>query len=147
MKCHADNLQKLPLKEKFAYLIEKLRFAPAKTRHWLWLRAYRLFESFNRDLPETLRSIEQLNYMAALAYVPRIYAGRVALFWASGDLTTAYDQLDGWRVLAHDGIEVHEIPGSHIDIIKEPHVGSLAEELRACLDQVPETLSTTVRAA
>ena len=146
MKCHFDNLEKLPPGEKLEYLIEKSRFAPAKARHWLWQRVYRLFQRFNRALPETLRSVEQLNYLAAGEYVPRIYDGRVALFWASGDLTTAYDLLDGWLVLASGGIEVHEIPGNHIDIIREPHVRSLAEKLSACMEGAPEQ-STAVRAA
>ncbi len=146
MKCHFDNLVRLPGKEKFAYLLDKAQFAPAKIKQQLWRRAYRL-RRFNRALPATLRNIEGLNFLAAREYLPRIYPGRVALFWASGDLTTSFDLLDGWRTLAAGGVDVHEISGNHINIVKEPHVSALADELRGCLDQSQEEQSATVRAA
>jgi thioesterase domain-containing protein len=146
MKCHFDNLLHLKGKEKFAYLIDKAQYAPAKMKQQVWRRAYRL-RRFNRALPATLRNIEGLNYLAAREYVPRVYPGRVALFWASGDLTTSFDLLDGWRALAAGGVEVHEISGNHISIVQEPHVSALAEDLRVCLDQVQEKQSAAVRAA
>jgi hypothetical protein len=31
-------------------------------------------------------------------------------------------------------LEVHNIPGNHLDMIKEPHVQVLAEKLRLCLN-------------
>jgi thioesterase domain-containing protein len=46
--------------------------------------------------------------------------------------------VEGWRALAGGGIEVHEIPGSHLDIVKEPHVGDLANKLRSCLEKASE---------
>lgn len=146
MKCHFDNLLHLKGKEKFTYLVDKAQFAPAKIKQQLWQRAYRL-RRFNRALPATLRNIEGLNFLAAREYVPRIYPGRVTLFWASGDLTTSFDLLDGWRTLASGGVDVHEISGNHINIVKEPQVGALADQLRACLDQVPDKQSATMRAA
>lgn len=146
MKCHADNLIKLKGKEKLTYLFNKLQFAPAKLKQQIWRRAYRL-RRFNRALPATLRNIEGLNYLAARNYVPRIYAGRVSLFWASGDLTTSFDLLDGWRTLAAGGVDVHEISGNHINLIKEPHVSVLADDLRGCLDQVEDAKSAAARAA
>jgi hypothetical protein len=39
-------------------------------------------------------------------------------------------------VLATGGIEVHEIPGNHFNIIKEPHVAELARKLTDCLARV-----------
>jgi len=146
MKCHLDNLLKLRGKEKLTYLINKIQFAPAKLKQQVWRRAYRL-RRFNRALPPTLRNIEGLNFMAARNYVPRIYPGRVALFWASGDLTTSFDLLEGWRTLAAGGVDVHEISGNHINIIKEPHVNVLADELQTCLDQVEQSQSAAARAA
>ncbi|HXM36738.1 MAG TPA: hypothetical protein VN920_16195, partial [Pyrinomonadaceae bacterium] len=117
-----------------------------KIKQQLWRRAYRL-RRFNRALPATLRNIEGLNFLAAREYVPRIYPGRVALFWASGDLTTSFDLLHGWRTLASGGVDVHEITGNHINIVKEPHVRALADEMRACLDQLQEKQSAIVRVA
>ena len=146
MKCHFDNLLRLEGKEKLGYLLDKAQFAPAKIKQQLWRRAYRL-RRFNRALPATLRNIEGLNFLAAREYVPSIYPGRVALFWASDDLNTSFDLLDGWRTLASGGVDIHEISGNHINIVMEPHVRALADELRACLDRVHDMQSTTVRAA
>jgi thioesterase domain-containing protein len=146
MKCHFDNLRHVKGKQKFAYLLHKAHFAPAKLKQQVWRRAYRL-RRFNRAMPATLRNIEGLNFLAAREYVPRIYPGRVALFWASGDLTTSFDLLDGWRTLASGGVDVHEISGNHINIVQEPHVSELAEKLRVCLDQVQKVPSAAVRAA
>jgi thioesterase domain-containing protein/acyl carrier protein len=146
MKCHLENLLRLKGKEKVTYLLGKAQFAPAKIKQQIWRRAYRL-RRFNRALPATLRNIEGLNFLAAREYLPRIYPGRVALFWASGDLTTSFDLLEGWQTLAAGGVDVHEISGNHINIVKEPHVGALADELRACLDRARKKQSATVQAA
>jgi len=146
MKCHFDNLRHLKGKDKVAYLIHKAQFAPAKLKQQVWRRAYRL-RKFNRALPATLRNIEGLNFLAAREYVPRVYPGRVALFWASGDLTTSFDLLDGWRSLASGGVDVHEISGNHINIVQEPHVQALADELRLCLDRVQSESLETPQAA
>jgi amino acid adenylation domain-containing protein len=146
MKCHFDNLMKLKARKKLAYLFYKAQFAPAKIKQQLWRRAYKL-RRFNRALPATLRNIEGLNFLAAREYVPGIYPGRVALFWASSDLTTSFDLLDGWRTLSSGGVDVHEISGDHINIVKAPHVLALAGELRPYLDQVREKRTATMRAA
>ena len=80
-----------------------------------------------------LKDIKEINSLAVREYVPRVYDGKVTLFWASEDLRTSIDLVEGWRVLAGGGIEVHEIPGSHLDIVKEPHVQDLASKLSSCL--------------
>ena len=54
---------------------------------------------------------------------------------ATDDLNALNDSQEGWNTLAPLGVEVHEIPGDHINIIKEPHVGTLAEKLGECLDR------------
>ena len=80
-----------------------------------------------------LKDIKEFNSLAVRDYTPKVYDGKVTLFWASADLRTSIDLVEGWRALAGGGIEVHEIPGSHLDIIKEPYVGELAKKLLSCL--------------
>jgi thioesterase domain-containing protein len=67
-----------------------------------------------------------------------VYDGRVTLFWASGDLRASYDLVSGWNALAQGGMELHEIPGNHLNIIKEPHVGVLAKKLNDCLQRAQQ---------
>jgi amino acid adenylation domain-containing protein len=133
-KAHVANLQRLTVKEGLAYLKNKARFAPRKIKSQVWRRLYKVYENFGRPLPRMLKDIKEFNSLAVRAYTPQVYDGKVTLFWASADLRTSIDLVEGWRALAGGGIEVHEIPGSHLDIIKEPHVGDLANKLSSCLD-------------
>jgi thioesterase domain-containing protein len=41
----------------------------------------------------------------------------------------------GWGGLAAGGLDVHEVPGDHYTMWKEPHVRALAERLGGCLAQ------------
>jgi len=49
---------------------------------------------------------------------------------------------DGWRELVRGKIETYEISGNHINIIKEPHVGALAEKLRASIERTEKESNT-----
>jgi len=125
---HLRNLRRLSFFEKLWYLIDKARYGPRKIKSFGWRKAYRLSRRLNRRLPRIFRDIAEYNSMAGHEYVPQIYDGRVTLFWASGDLR-AYDVVEGWKVLVAGGAEVQEISGTHLNIIKEPHVAELASKL------------------
>lgn len=135
MWCHVQNLGQLSLREKFVYAGNKCQYIPAKTRRIVMDRVFGLYKRIARPLPQVLRSIEQMNYSAMRDYVPQVYPGTVTLFLASGDMTASYDLKEGWQALAAGGVEIHEIDGDHINIIKEPFVGQLAAELGACIDE------------
>jgi len=135
---HKQNLQKLSAAARLQYLSDKLKFAPAKAKHKIYRRAYKIYRRIGRPLPEVLRNIEELNFAAVKDYVPRVYPGRATLFLASDDLTAAYDVEEGWQDLVAGGLEKIRVPGNHLDIIKEPHVRVLAQELKACLDRIEE---------
>jgi amino acid adenylation domain-containing protein len=137
---HRTNLRRLNLAEKIAYLLNKLKYAPEKTKHKLYRRVYQFYERFGRPLPEVLKNIEEINFGAVKDYEPQTYAGDVTLFLAS-DLTADYDLLDGWRELVSGEIATFEISGDHNNIIKEPHVRALAAQLRACLDNAQAGLA------
>lgn len=132
VRAHAANLGELGFAAKLTYLANKLKYAPAKIKHKAYRRAYKMYERIGRPLPTVLKNIEELNFMAAREYLPQVYSGRATLFSAT-DLTASFDVEDGWRQLV-DELEVHKIPGNHLDMIKEPHVQVLAEKLRLCLN-------------
>ncbi|MHC5731852.1 MAG: thioesterase domain-containing protein, partial [Nostoc sp.] len=46
-----------------------------------------------------------------------------------------YDPQFGWGDLVVGGLDIHYLPGSHLDLLKEPNVQVLAETLRNCLTQ------------
>ncbi|HSP61988.1 MAG TPA: amino acid adenylation domain-containing protein [Pyrinomonadaceae bacterium] len=132
---HLTNLKRLPLQEKFAYLAQKARFVPHKIKGRVWRTIYDSLQKVGRTLPRMLHSVTEFNSLAAHRYVPQAYDGKVTLFWACDDLRASNDLVKGWRALAMGGIEVQEIPGTHLNIIKEPHVAELANKLTECLQR------------
>ncbi len=139
LRGHAANLKELRLREQVEYLMGKLRYSPAKSRAWLWRRIYQLYQKVGHPLPRVLRDVKEFNSMAARHYEPEIFAGQITLFWASGDRRASSDLVSGWSVLAGGGINVHEISGNHLNIIKEPYVAELALKLQRCLAQAQVT--------
>jgi thioesterase domain-containing protein/acyl carrier protein len=134
-KAHLANLSSLSLADKVLYLVAKSKFAPRKMKSHVWRRVYSSLANLGRPLPRALQDIKELNSLAVREYVPHVYDGHVTLFWASSDLRASVDFVEGWRALAGGGIVVHEIPGSHLDIVKEPHVQELAKKLSGCLQR------------
>ncbi len=72
--------------------------------------------------------------LAAFAhYHPKFYDGRVTVFRAPRHpLWCSYDDALGWRSLARE-VEVRLIAGAHRNLLEEPHVQVLAQELNASL--------------
>jgi thioesterase domain-containing protein len=66
-------------------------------------------------------------------YIPRRYNGRVAVFKArTHPLLWTNDCERVWQRLATD-VQVHEVPGTHLSMLHEPHVAVLASKVRATL--------------
>ena len=87
-----------------------------------------------RSLAKTLKDVQSACATAERNYHLRPYTGRITLFRASTTvLRGSKDPQEGWRKFAGGGLEVHVIAGHHVDIIAEPHVRFLAQNLTACL--------------
>jgi thioesterase domain-containing protein len=71
------------------------------------------------------------------AYQPKAYPHRVTLFF-SDEVRNARGRREltmGWDKLAAGGVEVHEIPGDHLSLLRAPHVQTLARKLEDCIDR------------
>jgi len=85
-----------------------------------------------------LLHIFKTNLQAMERYTPRPYPGRLILYRADETWeATGPDAQRGWDDLALGGVEVHTVPGDHFTLIRQPHVQTLAERLRAYLDEAP----------
>jgi thioesterase domain-containing protein/acyl carrier protein len=76
----------------------------------------------------------------SINYVPQVYPDRVTLFKAIDRDITNVEVVEvepglGWTKLAAGGLEIHEIPGDHHGILKEPNVQLLAEKLKLSIDE------------
>ncbi len=93
-------------------------------------------------LPETDKHLKIIdtNIQAISEYIFSPYLGRAILLRTDDQsrdeaIGIQYDPQFGWGDLVVGGLDVHHITGSHLEILKEPHVQVLAETLRNCLSQ------------
>jgi amino acid adenylation domain-containing protein len=86
-------------------------------------------------LPRAIREVNKGGHQANKTYEPVPYPGKITLFRATeqpyGIVT---DTTNGWGAYANGGVEIHDIPGHHGAIVREPRAGILVRALTACLD-------------
>ncbi len=110
--------------------------------------AYFYYRLAGRDLPVGLRyyQVQKAHWRALMRYKLQAYPGKITLMRAADRgylgmelLGTHEDAVLGWGDLAGGGLEIHDVPGEHGNVLKEPHVQTVSEELRRVLPR-PETM-------
>ena len=88
--------------------------------------------------------VYRAHWNAANGYEPQVYPGRLTLFRASDkpEEFIRRNPARGWDKLAHGGVDIIAVPGSHQSMVKNPHAEILAERLRACIQQ-PEAIGVS----
>ncbi|WP_250125832.1 non-ribosomal peptide synthetase [Chroococcidiopsis sp. CCMEE 29] len=118
----------------------------SKFKFWHWLQ----WAAIVKLLPEVskLRVLDELtvlpllrvfyaNSQAAARYTPKAYADKITLFRTAQPLgKVPQDTTLGWSQLTAAEVEIHQVPGNHLSMMKKPYVQVLAEQLRHCIDQV-----------
>jgi thioesterase domain-containing protein len=119
------KLFQIPASARWAYL---LRMAKAPIRPIQW----RLHIA---RLPRIVQKVRKACLQAEADYQPQAYSGRVILFRSNHEpLGQLSDPRAGWSTCASRGLEIYEIKGNHENILLEPQVRSVAEQLKVCLD-------------
>lgn len=119
------SLMSLPVKERVTFLAKKGSFVLMTLRKRIELRL----------LPRALRNIRQACSKAAGNYEVQPYNGRVTLFRVrEKSADTLNDPYAIWWRVAREGVELREISGDHLSLLKEPQVRFLAQELADCLN-------------
>jgi amino acid adenylation domain-containing protein len=119
-----ESLAELPEDEQLAFMLEQARDAGLVPAELDVAQARRFVELLRSDL------------RATQTYTLHPYPGRITFFKASETLTgTSSDPTMGWSDWATGGVELHIVPGNHANLMYEPHVETLAEQLTACLDR------------
>jgi len=89
----------------------------------------------NWRVPQVLKDVRDSNAAAADRYKLRPYSGRTVLIRAAEkSLRSSEDPLAAWSGLV-SGLDIHEMPGDHYDMLVEPQVGLLAKCLQGCIDK------------
>jgi aspartate racemase len=81
--------------------------------------------------------------MATASYKPQAYAGTVVFFKATDRGEDYPDPEPPWRPLVTGRLIVRSVPGTHTTMLAEPNLATLADQLRAAID---ETLASRPRA-
>ena len=84
-------------------------------------------------LPEVLKKVMRTNARAVEQYRLQPYSGKAVLLRAGDSWRVSEDPYGKWAQLIGN-LETIEIGGAHMDILREPQVGLLAERLKACID-------------
>jgi thioesterase domain-containing protein len=85
------------------------------------------------ELPDR-KQVLDAHDLAMAAYKPGPYRGRVTLLRVKTlSLFRAHDPAMGWADVAAGGVDIRMVPGAHYNILEQPHVAGLAEQLRRCL--------------
>jgi amino acid adenylation domain-containing protein/FkbH-like protein len=84
--------------------------------------------------PDSELKFWQIHLNALVAHVERPYKGSVTLLRTRGQpILCSFEEDFCWGKIAHGGVTVKHIPGSHENIFVEPNVKFLAEQMEQCL--------------
>jgi surfactin family lipopeptide synthetase C len=103
-----------------------------------WRLAKKLGRNEAYDLTEL--HIQMVHTRAVLAFRPLPFKGKITLI-RTLELEPGYeyDPYLGWDSLAEDGIEVHEVPGAHLELFSDENVSVLAKILDGCIQSALAT--------
>jgi thioesterase domain-containing protein len=100
-------------------------------------------DSSRRSMHTTLEALAMEHQKALARYVPRPYGGDVLLFRASKQLAGLMaDEYLGWKRSLYGNLDVCEAPGHQQNLMLEPNVSRLAEELNARLNAAQRRCKT-----
>jgi thioesterase domain-containing protein len=85
----------------------------------LFAKAYTRRTARGLPIPKWLRNVNDLNIFASTRYRPPPYAGRVVLIRARDEFRDSRWTIDlGWRSVQIGDLKIHELPGTHRDLIR-----------------------------
>jgi thioesterase domain-containing protein len=113
----------LPLDQQWMHFGRKARAFPRSLRRRIAMMR----------LPTPFKNVRDACYGAARTHKPKPYEGAVVLFRASEKSLSSVNEESIWKDLAPQ-IEICEVSGHHGNIVDEPQVRLLADELKARLE-------------
>ena len=133
LKFQCRTLWSLKPRERAPHVRRRLAFRLAWLKGLAWSAAYRVHLRAGWSFHHGLHNVEYVSVFASKNYQPQPYDGRVLLFRRADRPAGDYrDPAYGWGQLA-SGLEIHEVPGNHIDMFLDPNVHVMADKLRECL--------------
>jgi aspartate racemase len=101
-------------------------------------RVTRDFKNLFDAQARRFQRVRDANEQANRSYVPDIYPGRIVVFMSEARRTRPrfdpYSEF-GWAKLADGGLDFHVVPGTHENMLREPHVHAAAKQMKVYLDR------------
>jgi len=129
------------------YILEKIKWHFKRFKRIIDIFIFRIrrvyvkfCEFTNRPMSPALKDFaaRSANKDAGKAYQLKVYSGHVTLFRSTDRIIGVGAYLDpelGWGNLARGGLEIYDVPNTHLGMLEEPYVQVLAEKLNACIDK------------
>ncbi len=133
---HLHHWKKLGGRAKMQYLTDRVRESmPGGEKAATALRLEAASQGF---LPETMQAISDASHQAQQSYTPRPYAGRTLLLRATElSVFENHEPRLWWGETFTQGLMIQDVPGAHLEILRLPHVSTLAGYLADALDACP----------
>ncbi len=149
LRFHAAAVRRLESSRRRRYLLRKATSALRWSRRKLAGLFESTYTSLRHPLPEPVRETHAANRRAAAAYLPKPYPEPVTLFRATGLGVTSFDDpYLGWGDVSGIDIEVIDVPGEHVSLLRDQaNVRVLAEKLARRLRLVQAAEGIASRAA
>jgi acyl-CoA synthetase (AMP-forming)/AMP-acid ligase II/thioesterase domain-containing protein/NAD(P)-dependent dehydrogenase (short-subunit alcohol dehydrogenase family)/acyl carrier protein len=110
-------------------------------RYKRYFHAKSYVSEVTQELSENDEHLEVIgaNVQALDAYIFQSYPGRITLLRTEDEnrceaVGEQYDPEFGWGDIVQE-LDIHYIPGSHLSVMEEPHVGIVAAKLQVCLEK------------
>jgi thioesterase domain-containing protein len=137
-----DRLKKYSLHlmrgELKSFMSRGLAFVTSRTGRFFMPAIKKAFRIVRQPLPIILRSNDPGFLKAWNSYVPKNYSREIVCFRVEErGPEHAPDPSMGWEACVTGGIQVHVVPGGHVDMMSGPSVCVIADKLADYLDQAP----------
>jgi thioesterase domain-containing protein len=119
-----------------AFIGTGLAFVSSRARRFFTPSIKIGFRMMNRPLPEVLRGDDPGFLKAWHSYIPKRYPKSLVCFRVQ-DRGPEHDRDPsmGWDGSAIGGVQVHVVPGRHVDMMRMPYVRVIADRLATYLDR------------
>ena len=111
-------------------------FSTAARSVWPYVLDYVQLIHASKPTIRLMLRVLQASSQAALSYRPQVYSNRITLFRTSEQATKAHRfSTMGWNQLTIGEVEVHQVSGNHLTVLRQPHVQVLAKQISMCIER------------
>jgi amino acid adenylation domain-containing protein len=136
IRIHLTNLSLLDAKGRLRYVVDRIRYLSIYKGSF---REY-MMGQWNNSLSPAYINVFDANLQASDDYQAQTYPGDLTLFRCQiQPQDQAFSPDLGWRDLVTGKVEIHPLLAPHHNLLLEPHVKSLAQALKLCIDRAMTT--------